>query len=217
MPVEKKLKIILERALRAFDDAPPSGQRLVDDSARLWGRARKFIDLGLVAEGGIQLDALELASYAIHLPMRGGPKHATRGKMARAPLRDRAEQAAELLVGLVGEQADESLLDRTTRILHEIPHRQPILDEAKLLADAINLEDFGVAGLFVQTIELARIGDGVVQVAEGIEKREQYGYWDARLKDGFHFEPVRKIARKRLEHVRQVAKLLSQELAEDST
>ncbi len=215
MPVDKKVKIILERALRALDDAPSPGPRLVDDAARLWGRARKFVDMGLVGTSGVQLDALELACYSVQLPLRGG-KNTVRGKLGRTPLRDRAEQAAELLVGLVGDQADESLLDRTTRVLHEVPHRQPILDEAKLLADAINLEDFGVVGLFVQSIEIARGGDGVLQVSDGIDKREQYGYWDARLKDGFHFEPVRKIARQRLEHVRQVAKLLKKELDEDT-
>jgi hypothetical protein len=60
-----------------------------------------------------------------------------------------------------------------------------------------------------------RQGGGVAQVADGSEKREQYGYWDARLKDGFHFEPVRQIARRRLEHARHVADLLSAELGED--
>jgi hypothetical protein len=214
MPVEKKIKTILERALRTLDDAPPSGPRLVDDAERLWGRAQRFIGMKLVGDE-VQLDALELACYAIQLPLRGG-KTVLRGKLGRTPLKERAEQAAELLVGLVGEHADESLLDRTTRVLHEVPHRQPVLDEAKLLADAINLEDFGVVGLFVQTIELARGGDGVLQVSDGIEKREQYGYWDARLKDGFHFDKVRDLAKARLTKLRQVAALLAAEIQDDT-
>ena len=41
------------------------------------------------------------------------------------------------------------------------------------------------------------------------------GYWDARLKDGFHFAAVRDIARRRLDHARQATALLKQELAED--
>ena len=84
-----------------------------------------------------------------------------------------------------------------------------------LLADALNLEDFGVAGLLVQAIQIARQGGGIMQIADGCEKREQYGYWDARLKDGFHFEPTRQIARKRLEHARKVAALLNGELKDD--
>ena len=87
--------------------------------------------------------------------------------------------------------------------------------DAKLLADALNLEDFGVIGLTLQTIQLARQGDGILQVADGAEKREQYGYWDARLKDGFHFEAVRQMAKRRVEHAREVARLLLEELKED--
>ena len=46
-------------------------------------------------------------------------------------------------------------------------------------------------------------------------ENRQYGYWDARLRDGFHFEPVRRIAKRRLEHTRQVCKLLGEEMEED--
>ena len=55
----------------------------------------------------------------------------------------------------------------------------------------------------------------MTQLVEGAEKREQYGYWEARLKDGFHFEPIRQIARERLEHARQVAAMLTDELRQD--
>jgi hypothetical protein len=88
-------------------------------------------------------------------------------------------------------------------------------DEARILADAVNLDDFGVIGLLMQMIQLTRLGDGITQLADGSEKRDQYGYWEARLKDGFHFEPVRKLARKRLEHARQSAKMLLEEMSED--
>jgi hypothetical protein len=113
------------------------------------------------------------------------------------------------------DDVDEGLLDRATRLLHEMPHRSPVPEEAKLLADAVNLEDFGVIGLAVQMTQLTRQGDGVVQLAEGSEKREQYGYWEARLKDGFHFPSVRQIAARRLEHARQMAAMLAEELKED--
>ena len=52
-------------------------------------------------------------------------------------------------------------------------------------------------------------------IFDGLEKREQYGYWDARLKEGFHFEPIRQIARQRLEHARRMAALLMEEMKED--
>jgi hypothetical protein len=215
MPVDKQIKATLERALATLDDSPPTGPRLVDDAARLWGRVRSFVDRGLVAPESVQIDALELACYAIQLPLRGA-KLLPRGKLGKTNLRDRAEQAAELLVGVVGDRVEEALLEHVTRVLTELPHRAAALDESKLLADALNLEDFGAVGLVVQAIELSRQGGGVTQVVDGAEKREQYGYWDARLKDGFHYDAVRQLARKRLANARAVAKLLAEEMAEDT-
>ncbi|MGH7214453.1 MAG: hypothetical protein ACREIT_06795, partial [Tepidisphaeraceae bacterium] len=189
------------------------GPRLVEDARRLWLRVGHFLYLRLVGPDS-QLDALQLACHALQLPMRQS-KALPIGRLGRTNLRERAEQAAELLVTLLGEDIDEELLDRTTRVIHELPQRSPMLDEAKLLADAVNLDDFGVSGIVLQTIQLATKGEGLAQVAEGLEKREQYGYWEARLKDGFHFEPIRQMARRRLESARGVAKLLLAEVRED--
>ena len=64
-------------------------------------------------------------------------------------------------------------------------------------------------------MNLSRQNLGISHFAVGFEKRDQYGYWDARLKDGFHFEPVRQMARQRLEQAKQTADLLLRELKED--
>ena len=213
LPLDAKLRQRLQKLLGVVDDHDTSGSRLTDDAARLWRRVKLFLAQGLINPDA-DLEATELACHALQLPMRQRKALPT-GKLGRTSLKDRAEQAAELLVSQVGDMVDESLLDRTTRLLHEVPQRSPMLDEAKLLADALNLDDFGVTGLVQQTIHLSRQGDGLKQVAEGCEKREQYGYWDARLRDGFHFEPIRRIAKRRLEHTRQVCKLLAEETEED--
>jgi len=208
-----KLSTTLRRALAVVDEHDSRGARLLDDAHRLWCRTERFLAMELIGHS-TDVDAMELACYALQLPLRQ-IKMLPTGRLGRTNLRDRAEQSAELLVGLLGDQIDESLLDRTTRLLHELPQRSPVLDEAKVLADALNLEDFGVTGLFLQSIQTSRQGDGLIQLAQGCEMREQYGYWEARLKDGFHFEPVRQIAAQRLVSSRQVAALLLGELAED--
>src|SRR3954452_20162320 len=213
MSLDGKLRKRLERALAVVDDHGTDGSRLIDDAKRLWRRVQKFLNLNLIPNPA-DLDALELASYALQLPFRQNKVPAV-GKLGRTNLKERAEQAAEMLVGLLGEDVDESLLDRATRLLHELPHRAPMLDEARVLADAVNLEDFGITGLIQQAIQLARQGEGLAQVADGAEKREQYGYWNARLKDGFHFGPVRQMAMRRLENARTAANLLAEERAED--
>jgi len=213
MALDTRLRNMLTRVLAVVDDHGTHGTRLRDDAQRLWRRVQRFVRMGLIGNGA-DLDALELACAALQLPMRTIRVVAT-GRAGRTSLRERAEQAAELLVNTLGDQIEESLLDRTTRLLQEMPQRSPVTDEAKLLADALNLDDFGVTGLILHAIQLSRQGEGLGQVAQGAEKREQYGYWDARLKDSFHFQPIRQFARQRLGHARQAAALLLAELAED--
>jgi len=145
MSVDAKLREYVEQALGVVDDQGTHGPRLLDDAERLWQRIQQFIKMRLVHEG-LDSEALELACYAMQLPARKSKTPAA-GRAMRSTLRDRAEEAAELLVSIAGPDVDESLLDRATRVLQEMPHRSPMLDEAKLLADAVNLEDFGVIGL----------------------------------------------------------------------
>jgi hypothetical protein len=213
MPLEGELKHRLERALTVVDDHGTRGTRLLEDARRVCARIKSLIDKGVVPTD-TNSTPLELCCYALQLPLKV-PKSAVGGKLGRTNLRERAEQASEMLVGLAGDTGNDTAVEEATQILIQVHQRGPVGDEAKLLADALNLEDFGVAGLVAQAITLARQGAGVLSVADGCEKREQYGYWEARLKDGFHFEQTRTIARKRLEHARKAAALLTGELRED--
>jgi hypothetical protein len=201
------------RALSIVDDAGTRGPRLIDDAERLWRSVQTLLKLSLIAPES-DAEGLELACYALQLPMRSSA-NLPAGKLGRTNLRDRTEQAAELLVGAVGQDASEELIDRATNILLAVPHRIPEHEESRLLADALNLDDFGVIGFVTRAMQLGRQGDGVTQVAQAGQKRDTYGYWEARLKDGFHFEPVRRLARQRLENLRKIAKLLDDELASD--
>jgi len=214
MALESKARARLEKALGVVDEHDTRGPRLVDDARRLWRHVRHVLSLDLVTLAAPE-DALELACYAWQLPVTRA-RTAAAGKPARTSIRDRAEQAAELLVSSTGDDGliDEALVDRATRIVHDVAQPKPTLDESKVLADAINLDDFGLIGMLQQFSNHIRQGDGVMQLLDSANKREQYGYWDARIKDSFHFEPVRQIARKRLNTYRTVSKLLADELSE---
>jgi hypothetical protein len=213
MALRTNLRRRLEKLLSTVDDQGAGGPRLGGDALRLWNRIGKFASMNLIA-AEYDSEAMELACYALQLPARqaGG---VVGGKLGRMNLRERCEEAAELLVSLLSDDVEEALLDRAARLLQEVPHRTPKLDEAKLLADALNLDDFGITGLFVQSIQMALHGEGITELVVGAQKREDYGYWQARLKDGFHFEPIRAMARKRLESARQVVKMLSSEIEQD--
>ena len=90
-----------------------------------------------------------------------------------------------------------------------------MIEEARLLGDAINLEDFGLIGLTTLMIQLGLQGNGVNQLIESYEKRDAYGYWDARLKEGFHFEVVARDGKKRLEQARAAAAAPLAEVKDD--
>jgi hypothetical protein len=214
MALESMLTKQLDRALTALDDRGTVGPRLVDDAHRLWRRVRKLLAMSLVPATA-DTEALELACFALQLPF-AYDKSARARSTGRTNLRDRAALAAERLPAFFDTTANATLLDKTIRLLDELPDRAPKLADARLLADAVNLEDFGVSGMIVQTIQLVRQGDGLVQLIEGAEKRELYGYWEARLKDGFHFEPSRRLAHRRLENARAAAKLLAEEWLQEA-
>lgn len=211
--VESKLMRKVHDALIVVDDHDTQGPRLLDDAQRLLRRIDRLIRMGAIV-AGMDLQALELACYALQLPMRH-KIGAGASRLGVMNIRERCEQSAELLVMQLGADVTEALLDRTLRILQETSQRSPMLDEAKLLADALNLEDFGVAGLFRAQILLSLGGGGVDQLLQSILKREQYGYWEARLKDGFHFEASRQIAKSRLEATRAAIKLFTDDLDSD--
>ncbi len=213
MALSGDLQRRIETILSGDGGTANRSNRLIDDAHRLWKRATRLLGMKLI-RGETDVEAMELACLSLQLPL-SGPGSATEGRLAGGKLRDRAEQSAELLAATFGAEIDESLLDRTTRLLHELPQRTPMLDEAKVLADAVNLDDFGAIGMINQAMQVGRQGQGVNRFYEGCQNRELYGYWDARLKDGFHFEAVRELARERLEQARTVACLLGTELAED--
>jgi hypothetical protein len=214
MPLDAKLISRLHKSLAVVDESGVAGRRLLDDAGRLWDRVRRFIGMSLVPSPGLDLESLELACFALQLPERRQRVMST-GRPTRSTLRERTEEAAELLIGVASPEASEALLDRTVRILHEMPERSPMLEESKLLADAFNLGDFGMTGLLDLAIQTGAHGDGVSQLADGLEKRDQYGYWESRLKDGFHFHAIRELAKARLENARKTAALLRAEMHDD--
>lgn len=200
----------LHEILATVDPRGTPGRRLLDNSSRLCATVRHLLTLNLIPRPADSA-ALELACAALQLTLRHAPPPQQRQTMT---LRDRAQSAAELLISSVSsDNANEpGLLDRTARLLQQLPQRSPVAPEARLLADAVNLEDFGVSGLLSLMTSLALAGDGVSHLSEACATREQYGYWDARLAR-FHFEPVRRLAEQRLAGVRQCCEQLRAELA----
>lgn len=192
--------------LSTVDHHGTSGRRLVDNSSRLCSMVHQLLSLNLIPAPS-DTSALELACSALQLTLRH--PQPTRSPMT---LRDRAQTAVELLVSAIPADEDtDGSLSRATLLLQQLPTRSPVLPEARLLADAVNLEDFGITGLLSLFTSLVMTGDGISQFLDACTTREHYGYFDARLAR-FHYEPARQLALQRLANARQCCAMLRAEL-----
>lgn len=214
--MDERTRLIFHRLLGTASDArkaragvPPAP--LLSSAQLLYRRALSCAEREL-AGSRIDADALEAACFAMMLPfMAETAKFSSIGVM---PLSDRCSQAAELLFN-VGNQIPEDLLEHTASILADCPRKATRLAEARVLADAINIEDFGLGGICRSASLLLRPGFPVADLVTAYDKRDQYGYWDARLRDGFHFPSTRVSAQQRLRSARGFIRALHGELQLD--
>lgn len=212
--MNERLRSRLERALGQPAGHPGKARAAKPSLSRAAEELfRRALAIARMELGGVTVDrdSLETASLALHLPF-GNPRAMKPSSMGVFSISDRCGQSAELLISL-GE--DDDATERATRLLGECPRRATPLSEARVLSDALNLEDFGIAGLCRAAAMIVQPGGSLAGLADAFHKREQYGYWDARLKDGFHFASTRDIARSRLESARAGIKLLLGELQEE--
>lgn len=110
------------------------------------------------------------------------------------------EVVEEKLGGLVGK----SLVDKITRIICESSTHSTSMVEAMILSDARNFEDTGLTGIFNEYRRHIIGGRGISGVLQSWKKKIDYRYWQARLKESFRFDSVRKLASQRLEAAEQM-------------
>jgi hypothetical protein len=84
------------------------------------------------------------------------------------------------------------------KIISESWNRSTKMMEAMILSDARNLEDMGAVGIFHEFKRFMSQGKNITEVLLHWRKQTDYRYWQARLKDSFRFEGVRKLAEQRL-------------------
>ncbi|HEY3245144.1 MAG TPA: HD domain-containing protein [Phycisphaerae bacterium] len=90
-------------------------------------------------------------------------------------------------------------LELAANIVRQMNERSTDLLEAQILSEAENLDGVGMMGLWQTVRRHACEGRGI-QAAIDIWRRQQdYRFWEARIHEAFRFEPVRTLARARLE------------------
>ena len=124
------------------------------------------------------------------------------GGIARAeilykPTNDKQrELAAELLAARLADLLSPGSLDIACQAVRQANRRDTDLLEARILSDALNLDEIGMA-LWQIVRRHAMDGTGVEVALDTWQRRNEYGYWDARIKR-FRYEPVRQ---KAVEHL----------------
>ena len=125
---------------------------------------------------------------------------------------DAAELAADQLKDLLSPED----LDLMLRILQEHRRRDAKMPEARILADALTMEEFGLIGLWNQNRQFHASGKTLEQMLKLWKAQHDYGYWESRLRDGFHYEGARRCARDRLSQMKGIYERLQREhLCED--
>ncbi len=113
-----------------------------------------------------------------------------------------AEDVKEYSAELAGDRLRGKMPARELDLVQEIirrAHDASIeLAEAKILSDADSLDDIGALGVWRDLRRYILEGRAVEDTVRAWQRREQYGYWEARVRDAFNLETSRRLAEQRL-------------------
>jgi len=108
----------------------------------------------------------------------------------------------EISYRIVDEQLaghiENAKIEKIDKIIVESTSHHTKMTEAMILSDARNLDDMGVTGIFNELKQHVTNGKNISDILSSWQKKVDYQYWQARLKESFRFKSVRKIASQRL-------------------
>jgi len=126
-----------------------------------------------------------------------------------------AEDIKEYSAELAGDRLTGHLPPRQLEYVQEIiRHAHDAttdIPEAKVLSDADSLDDMGALGVWRDLRRSILEGRAVEDAVRTAQRREQYGYWDARLREALRLETSRRLAASRLSAARAFMTQLGRE------
>ncbi len=124
---------------------------------------------------------------------------------------DVKEYSAELAGDRLGGKVTTRQLDLVQEIIRRAHDAGSDLAEAKILSDADSLDDIGTLGVWRDLRRYILEGRAVEDTVRAWRRREQYGYWEARVRDAFNLETARRLAESRLGAARAFMRQLEAE------
>jgi hypothetical protein len=207
---------LAKRVLTTSKDSMGLGRYLWEHTQRIARNVEHICDLSESAQAGFEVDRFCLLS-ATYFSETG-----TTGLLAKknAPITypffksssdGILEFCREIIDSKLGLILTKGQILKIKKIISESWNRSTRMTEAMVLSDARNLEDMGAIGIFHELRRFMSQGKNISEVLLHWRKQIDYRYWQARLKDSFRFEDVRKLAEQRLATAEQFMNQLQQE------
>ena len=194
---------VIRRLAREVLTRPTPGG---DEDNWLWDRTQRILRnvehicrLGELVEADVPIDRFCLVT-ATCFADSGFSSYAeaedvsSRLVLADVNSSDLRDFSTQIVSDKLAEALSAAKIDKVNNIIVESESRETNLTEAKILSDARNLDDMGAVGVLNEFRRNVIRGKGVSDVMESWKRKVDYRYWQARLKESFRFETVRKIA-----------------------
>jgi len=126
-----------------------------------------------------------------------------------------AEDVKGYSAELAGDRLGGKLPARQLELVQDVIRRAHVsgvdLPEAKILSDADSLDDVGALGVWRDLRRYVLEGRDIEEAVRAWQRREEYGYWQARVRDVFNLVTARRLAESRLAAARAFMQQLARE------
>ncbi|MHC4843569.1 MAG: HD domain-containing protein [Planctomycetota bacterium] len=210
------IKGLAEEVLTTSKDSLGLGSFLWERTQRLARNIEHICELSEISQSGIEIDryCLLCATYFSETGFAGRPakkKAPINYPFFKSSSDGVLELSREIIDSKLGSLLAKGKIAKIKKILKESWERSTVMTEALILSDARNLEDMGAVGIFHELRRFMSQGKNINDVLLHWRKQTDYRYWQARLKDSFRFEGVRKLAEQRLATAEQFMNQLQTE------
>lgn len=196
---------VLERArsdLEVRIDREQADQLLWERALRVWRMADRLSELPQILGDAPGVDRIALRAAVLYHDA-GWAMHCREGTVDRLDLLSKptSDLQREVAAGWMKERLAELVPARSLSVAHDAllqcGRRDTTMLEAKILSDTENLDDIGPLAVWQTVRRLSREGKNVEAALETWQRQKEYRFWEARIKDCFHFEMTRRLAKYR--------------------
>jgi len=175
---------------------------LWDRTQRLLRNVERICELPELAEANLPIDRFALVAAAYFCESGLGRYNEAEEMPSKPVLADiRFSDLLDFSTQIVTEKLTGKLaaakINKINRIIVESGGNSTDMTEAMILSDARNLDDMGAMGMFNEFRRYAIQGKGASGALQSWQRKIDYRYWQARLKESFRFESVRVLAQRR--------------------